>query len=119
MTMVADEFACALAAHALDYGARLTPDMIARLTAYFQLLTAWNARLHLVAPCTPAEFATRHVLESLVALRFIPTGARFIDVGSGGGLPAIPCLIARDDLRATLFEAATKKAVFLREALSQ
>jgi 16S rRNA (guanine527-N7)-methyltransferase len=39
------------------------------------------------------------------------------DVGSGGGLPVIPCLLLRTDLRATLVEAATKKVVFLREAL--
>ncbi len=41
-----------------------------------------------------------------------------IDVGSGAGLPVIPCLVARDDLRATLFEANAKKSVFLREAIN-
>src|SRR2546429_241328 len=119
MTTANDEFARALVAHAPDYGAQLTPEAVARLTAYFQLISAWNARLHLVAPCAPAEFATRHVLESLVALRFLPSGARVVDVGSGAGLPIIPCLIVRADLRATLLEASTKQAVFLREALSQ
>jgi 16S rRNA (guanine527-N7)-methyltransferase len=39
------------------------------------------------------------------------------DVGSGAGLPIIPCLIMRDDLRATLIESSQKKVVFLREAL--
>ncbi|MFL6209201.1 MAG: 16S rRNA (guanine(527)-N(7))-methyltransferase RsmG [Pyrinomonadaceae bacterium] len=119
MPTQADEFARALVSHAQQYEAQLAPDVIARLTDYFKLVSAWNTRLHLVAPCAPAEFATRHVLESLVALRFIPTGARFIDVGTGAGLPALPCLLARTDLHATLVEAATKKAVFLREALSQ
>ncbi|MDQ3821025.1 MAG: class I SAM-dependent methyltransferase, partial [Acidobacteriota bacterium] len=40
-----------------------------------------------------------------------------MDVGAGGGLPSIPCLIARPDLRALLVESSKKKAVFLREAL--
>jgi 16S rRNA (guanine527-N7)-methyltransferase len=40
-------------------------------------------------------------------------------VGSGAGLPIIPCLIMRDDLRATLIESSQKKAVFLRETLRQ
>jgi 16S rRNA (guanine527-N7)-methyltransferase len=119
MPTQADEFARALALHAPQYEAQIAPDVIARLTDYFKLVNAWNARLHLVAPCAPTEFATRHVLESLVALRFMPAGARFIDVGTGAGLPALPCLIARTDLYATLVEAATKKAVFLREAISQ
>jgi 16S rRNA (guanine527-N7)-methyltransferase len=78
---------------------------------------AWNTRLHLVAPCPPAEFATRHVLESLLATLHLPGGARVIDVGSGAGLPVIPCLVVRPDLRATLIESSPKKAVFLREAL--
>jgi 16S rRNA (guanine527-N7)-methyltransferase len=40
-----------------------------------------------------------------------------MDVGSGAGLPTIPCLLVRDDLRATLIESSQKKGVFLREAL--
>lgn len=118
MTTKIDEFARALERHAPAYQVRLAPDTVARLADYYRLLAHWNARLHLVAPCPPAEFATRHVLESLIALRFMPAGARFTDVGSGAGLPALPCLIARPDLRATLIEASTKKAIFLREALS-
>ncbi|HEX8181663.1 MAG TPA: 16S rRNA (guanine(527)-N(7))-methyltransferase RsmG [Pyrinomonadaceae bacterium] len=119
MNTTADDFARALRSHAPQYDVALTADDAARLTDYFQLVNAWNARLHLVAPCAPAEFATRHVLESLVALRFMSPGARFVDVGSGAGLPGLPCLLVRPDLRATLVEAATKKAVFLREAVSR
>ncbi|HUS11519.1 MAG TPA: RsmG family class I SAM-dependent methyltransferase, partial [Pyrinomonadaceae bacterium] len=41
-----------------------------------------------------------------------------VDVGAGGGLPTIPCLIVQPDLRAVLIESSQKKAVFLRESLS-
>jgi 16S rRNA (guanine527-N7)-methyltransferase len=40
-----------------------------------------------------------------------------VDVGSGAGLPVIPCLVARSDLHVTLIESSPKKTVFLREAL--
>ena len=113
------EFDKALARRANAFGVSLGEDERARLGDYFELVAAWNARLHLVAPCSPAEFATRHVLESLAALRFMPEGATFVDVGSGAGLPALPCLVARPDLKAVLVEASQKKAVFLREALSR
>ena len=114
----ADEFASALGERAPRYGVRLDGRQSALLREYYELVAAWNARLHLVAPCPPAEFAARHVLESLLAAAHIAPGAHVADVGSGAGLPIIPCLIARADLSATLIEASPKKAVFLREALS-
>lgn len=111
-----DLFRFALEENAPRFNIRLDAQSIARLQDYYELLMFWNPRLHLIAPCSPQEFATRHVLESLIALRQISEGARVVDVGSGGGLPIIPCLIARPDIRATLIESSQKKAVFLREA---
>jgi 16S rRNA (guanine527-N7)-methyltransferase len=113
------EFDKALAERAVRFGVELDEEARARLGDYFELVGAWNPRLHLVAPCAPAEFATRHVLESLIAQTYIKEGATLLDVGSGAGLPAIPCLILRGDLKAVLFEASQKKSVFLREALSK
>jgi 16S rRNA (guanine527-N7)-methyltransferase len=113
------EFDKALAERAGRFGVELNDDARARLGRYFELVAVWNPRLHLVAPCPPAEFAARHVLESLTALPYVPDGATVLDVGSGAGLPAIPCLVARPDLKAVLVEASQKKSVFLREALSR
>jgi 16S rRNA (guanine527-N7)-methyltransferase len=97
----------------------LSPETVSQLGEYYSLLTRWNDRLHLVAPCSPEEFAVRHVLESLMLLQHLPENARVADIGSGGGLPIIPCLIARPDLEATLIESSQKKVVFLREALNR
>ena len=99
------------------YGVELANDAVTQLTTFYSLLIHWNARLHLVAPCGPEEFATRHVLESLILLEHLPLNAKIADVGSGAGLPIIPCLIVRPDLEATLIESSLKKTVFLREAL--
>ena len=97
----------------------LSSETLEQLDAYYSLLTRWNDRLHLVAPCSPEEFATRHVLESLMLLKHLPQDAKIADIGSGAGLPIIPCLLARSDLQATLIESSQKKSVFLREALNQ
>jgi 16S rRNA (guanine527-N7)-methyltransferase len=113
-----ERFSQALSQHAGEFAIQLRAADLARLKAYYELLIKWNPRLHLVAPCAPEEFATRHVLESLFLLRHISLGAHVVDLGSGAGLPIIPCLIVRDDLQATLIESSQKKSIFLRQALN-
>ncbi|HYN24584.1 MAG TPA: 16S rRNA (guanine(527)-N(7))-methyltransferase RsmG [Pyrinomonadaceae bacterium] len=113
------EFREALGSCATSYQVDFTAEGIERLSEYYVLLTKWNPRLHLVAPCSPREFATRHVLESLLLLPHLPQAAKVADIGSGAGLPIIPCLIARPDITATLIESSKTKAVFLREALNR
>ena len=112
------DFANALKASAQEYGVNLDAESVAGLSGYYELLNSWNPRLHLIAPTSPQEFATRHVLESLVLLQYLDDDSRVADVGSGGGLPILPCLIVRKHMAATLIESSKKKAVFLREALN-
>ncbi len=116
------EFKCALessaARFASRYGVELANEVIERLARYYKILNKWNPRLHLVAPCSPKEFAERHVLESLLLLPYLPQGTKVADIGSGAGLPILPCLIAQPDINAILIESSNKKAVFLREALN-
>lgn len=114
-----DGFEQSLVSNMGSFDLNLPPETVTRLGEYYSLLTRWNDRLHLVAPCSPEEFATRHVLESLLLLKHLPDGATIADVGSGAGLPIIPCLLARPDLKASLIESSQKKSVFLREALNQ
>ena len=109
-------FEQSLVANMGSFDLDLPAETVSRLGEYYSLLTRWNDRLHLVAPCTPEEFAVRHILESLMLLKHLPPDARVADIGSGGGLPIIPCLIARPDLHATLVESSSKKSVFLHEA---
>ncbi|MBK9214926.1 MAG: class I SAM-dependent methyltransferase [Chloracidobacterium sp.] len=106
-----------LKANQAAFGIELTDEHVNRLTGYCELVTEHNPLLHLVASCSPAEFATRHILESLTLLDHLPNGARFADVGTGAGLPAIPCLLVRDDLSARLIESKEKKTRFLETAV--
>jgi 16S rRNA (guanine(527)-N(7))-methyltransferase RsmG len=114
-----NKFEQSLVANMGSFNLDLPAETITQFGEYYSLLTRWNDRLHLVAPCAPEEFAVRHVLESLLLLNHLTPNARVADIGSGGGLPIIPCLIARSDLQATLIESSQKKAVFLREASNQ
>lgn len=117
METAVGEFAEVVGRDAAAFGLTLSDSDIQQLADYYALVMKWNARLHLIAPCSPDEFASRHVLESLLLLKHLPPNASIVDVGSGAGLPTIPCLLVRDDLSATLIESSQKKGVFLREAL--
>ncbi|MFN6964420.1 MAG: 16S rRNA (guanine(527)-N(7))-methyltransferase RsmG [Pyrinomonadaceae bacterium] len=112
-----ERFIDAIRANQAAFGVDLTDEALERLGEFYELVERHNPMLHLVAPCTAEEFATRHVLESLMMNERLPAGSRFADIGTGAGLPAIPCLIARCDLNATLIESKEKKSAYLLAAL--
>jgi 16S rRNA (guanine527-N7)-methyltransferase len=114
-----EKFIDAVKKHQPIFGLDLADEKIRALADYYELIEAHNPILHLVGPASAEEFATRHILESLTLLEFLPPKAKFADIGTGAGLPAIPCLIARDDVRGVLIESKLKKAKFLEEALAE
>lgn len=102
------------------WGLELAPALAARLAAYVALLLRWNERMNLTALRGDDQGLDRLVLEPLLAERRIRRGAAaLVDIGSGGGSPAIPIRIARPRLVVRLVEARERKAAFLREAVRQ
>ncbi|MBM3324388.1 MAG: 16S rRNA (guanine(527)-N(7))-methyltransferase RsmG [Calditrichaeota bacterium] len=59
----------------------------------------------------------RHLLPSLAALPFFPAQGKVLDIGSGGGFPAIPLAIARQDLQFALVDSTRKKVDFLSHCI--
>lgn len=59
----------------------------------------------------------RHFLDSLTLVRYPPTGASLLDIGSGAGFPGLPLKIVRPDLRVVLLEASRKKTYFHRHVI--
>lgn len=96
-----------------------------RLSRFLELLREANERMNLVsaAAAQPAELVRRHLFDALLGLPLLPAprpgGLLLLDVGSGGGLPAVPLLIVRGDLRATLVESTVKKSRFLASACQE
>lgn len=101
------------------FGLELEEEHFEKLTDYYELVQKNNSLLHLVAPSSEEEFALRHILESLTLLEFLPKKVKFADIGTGAGLPSIPCLLVREDLRGILIESKLKKANFLREVVTK
>jgi 16S rRNA (guanine527-N7)-methyltransferase len=115
------EFQDRLARRARRAGVTISPTLAVKLEAYFKLLAAWNSKMNLtgldLAEQSPAAI-DRLLVEPLVASKHVTSPVtRMIDIGSGGGSPAIPLALALSSPHLMLVEAKARKSVFLREAL--
>ena len=90
-----------------------------RLIAFYELLERWNRKINLTALDDPDLAIDRLLLEPVAAARHLPQGARLIDIGSGGGSPAIPLALASGATGLTMVESKARKSAFLREAIRQ
>lgn len=90
----------------------------AELESFCDLLRKWQRAQNLVSRETLDTLWPRHVIDSLQLLPLLrPTDRRFLDLGSGGGFPAIPLAIAlKGRAEFVLLEPNNRKASFLRTA---
>lgn len=116
------EFRNRLARRTRRAKAPVTLAMLDPLEVYFRLLAQWNVKMNLTAlPLEPPTDETfdRLLVESLGASKHLPSDRPlvWVDLGSGGGSPAIPLKIARPTLKLTMIESKERKSAFLREAI--
>jgi len=116
---VAGEQADAAVRIADDLGVTLSEEERWALDRFWALLLTWNARINLTGARNQAELIGDHLPDALVMSRLVPRGARVVDVGSGGGLPAIPFAVLRPADELTLVEPRAKRVAFLRTAVRE
>ena len=82
-------------------------------------LTEWNKSINLTSITEPEEILYKHFADSvsILAMTEFPQGATVIDVGTGGGFPGLPMLIARPDLKMVLLDSTQKKLMFVDRVL--
>jgi 16S rRNA (guanine527-N7)-methyltransferase len=115
------EFQDRLARRARRAAISIPPEVAAKFEVYYRLLATWNHKINLTA-LDLKEFGPdaidRLLIEPLVAARHVPPGTeRMIDLGSGGGSPALPMALAIPGLHLRMVESKTRKSVFLQEAV--
>lgn len=120
--MTSQEFQSRLSRRARRAG--LAPSghqVTAGLEAYLRLLSRWNKKINLTALSldeAPDDAIDRLLIEPLAAVRHLPRlDCSVIDIGSGGGSPAVPMKLADPSLKLIMVESKIRKAAFLREVV--
>jgi 16S rRNA (guanine527-N7)-methyltransferase len=111
-----------LAKRAKRAGLHLSGEALDGLGSYFELLKKWNRKVSLTSLALASdgeEALDRLLIEPALAALHLPLGAAVIDVGSGGGSPAIPMKLVAPSISMRMVESKTRKAAFLREAVRQ
>lgn len=85
-----------------------------QLLAFVGLLDKWNKAYNLTSVRDPQEMLIKHILDSIVVSPYLQ-GERFIDVGTGPGLPGIPLAIMNPDKSFTLLDSLGKRIRFIRQ----
>lgn len=96
----------------------------ADLDTFAALVRRWNKSINLIAPATEPEIWSRHIADSAQIYPHIPPKElHLVDLGSGGGFPAIVlAILARHNnpsLRVTMIESDARKSAFLRSAIRE
>jgi 16S rRNA (guanine527-N7)-methyltransferase len=101
------------AAHGITFAEHTAETLI----TFARLLLAWSERINLTAARSLSRLLSEHFPDAFaIAARLDDRVRRIIDVGSGGGLPAIPLALLRPASRFVLCEPTAKKVAFLRTA---
>jgi 16S rRNA (guanine527-N7)-methyltransferase len=98
------------------YQRDVSRETLDKLQKFSDLLTKWTAKINLIAKSTARNLDSRHIWDSAQVYR--PITGRWVDIGSGGGLPGVVISVLAQgegqELDVTLIESDVRKATFLR-----
>ncbi|MEL6570499.1 MAG: 16S rRNA (guanine(527)-N(7))-methyltransferase RsmG [Pseudomonadota bacterium] len=93
------------------------------LQVYAELTQKWTARINLISKSTVGDIWERHIQDSLQLYPLAPPFGRWVDLGSGGGFPALViAVVARErapDAEFVLIESDARKCAFLRTVIRE
>ncbi|TDQ57714.1 16S rRNA m(7)G-527 methyltransferase [Mesocricetibacter intestinalis] len=96
----------------------ITDQQKQQLVQLVLLLHKWNKAYNLTSVRDPAEMLVKHILDSIIVSPYLQ-GSRFIDVGTGPGLPGLPLAIINPDKHFVLLDSLGKRISFIRNALRE
>ena len=97
---------------------KISDQQIQQLIDLVNLLNKWNKAYNLTSVRDPQEMLVKHILDSLVVSPYLQ-GDRFIDVGTGPGLPGLPLAIINPSKQFVLLDSLGKRISFIRNAIRE
>jgi len=102
-----------------EWGLETKPEQSHLLLGFAELLIRWNQSINLTGAKSTGAVISEHYPDAFALARRLDGSMRVVDVGSGGGLPALPLALLRPALAIQLCEPIAKKAAFLRTAIRE
>nr|WP_237732943.1 16S rRNA (guanine(527)-N(7))-methyltransferase RsmG [Shewanella schlegeliana] len=97
-----------------EVGLTATEQQKQQLVDFVGMLNKWNKAFNLTSVRDPEQMLIRHIMDSLVVSPHLE-GKRFIDVGTGPGLPGIPLAILNPDKEFVLLDSLGKRIRFQKQ----
>ena len=91
----------------------ITDENTEKFHALTEIMIETNRVMNITALTTPEKIVPLHYADCVMAAKYIPEGARVIDVGCGGGFPILPLAIVRPDLQLTGLDSTDKKVQYV------
>ena len=92
----------------------LSQQQCEQLVDYVEMMAKWNKAYNLTSVREPMEMLNKHILDSLAVVPFIQK-SRYIDVGTGPGLPGIPLAIACPEAHFVCLDSLGKRVRFMKQ----
>ncbi|MFB2655001.1 MULTISPECIES: 16S rRNA (guanine(527)-N(7))-methyltransferase RsmG [Shewanella] len=103
-----------LEAYLAEINLPATAEQKKQLLDFVGMLNKWNKAYNLTSVRDPEAMLVRHIMDSLVVSPHLQ-GERFIDVGTGPGLPGIPLAIINPDKTFVLLDSLGKRIRFQKQ----
>lgn len=120
MKMTKEKFIEILKVEANKQSIQLSDVMLEKLYQYKELLVEWNEKINLTAIIEDYDVIIKHIVDSLIVVKYIKEGQNIIDVGTGAGLPGIIISIYFEGkVKITLLDSLNKKLIFLNDVIDK
>ena len=92
-----------------------TEELAEKFFALTERMLEVNEHMNLTAIREVPDIIAKHYADSLMAAKYLPQGARVIDIGCGAGFPSLPLAIARPDVIVAALDSTAKRVNYISE----